>query len=372
MKSQTSSTAIAACFVLVLCSAVVHADSFTPHHLFTLPYGSEPGQIGISLPELEEGLPDGPTGIAVGPDGSIYIADAVNRRIQRFSPSGELLMEAKAPVERKAEHIAAEQAHGWGAEFPRQLKELENIQYLAVDSQGNVYALFGPSMGLLAKFAADGQGLWYMAIGNEVPFDVTRTYTYGGSYGDPTIGPGDSLCLGMGGRGVALLDADARFLRAVSGYACTPNGRIAAFETARGSLATAMRMYDADGVELAYFVADLAAADPALLVGMDGLSGIAFDGMDNLYTFAIGGRDQGIVLSPQLRIVCDEVIVRFDASGRAAAGVRFPGDPFPTGRSSTVDYAGNIYRLAFSADSVDVIKYVLDTSTREYSSLRED
>ena len=370
MKTQTSSTAIAVCFVLVLCSAVAQADSFTPQRLFTLPYGSEPGQIGIWLPGLEEGTAEGPTGIAVGRDGSIYIADSVNRRIQRFSASGELLMEAKGPVPRRADHAEAEAARGWGAEFPRQLKQLDIIQYLAVDSHGNAYVLLGPSMGLLAKFAADGQGLWYMAIANEVPFDVARTY--GGSYRRPTIGPGDSLCIGMRGRGVALLDTDGHFLGAVSGDACTPNGRVAAFESARGSLATAMRMYDAEGVELAYFVADLAAADPALLVGMEGLSGTAFDGMDNLYTFAIGGRNQRIVLASQLRIVCDEVIVRFDSSGRAAAGVRFPGDPFPTGRSSTVDYFGNIYRLAFSADSVDVVKYTLDTSTTHYTALRED
>jgi len=309
--------------------------------------------------------------MAVGRDGTIYIADAVNRRIQRFSPSGELLMEAKGPVHRKAEHIAAEEARGWGAEYPRQAKELDNIQFIAVDTEGSVYVLFRAAMGLLAKFAADGQALWYMAIADELPFDVTRTY--GQLYRHPVIGPGDTLCIGISGRGVASLDAEGHFLHAMDGYMCTPNGDVAALEaSARGALALAVRMYDADGVELASFEVDPAATDHGLFAGVSSLSVQWFDGANCPYAFAGAARTQRIILSPQLRISSDRLMIRCDASGHPLAGVRFPGSPFLTGRNVTIDYYGNIYRLAFSADSVDVIKYVLDTSTREYSSLGED
>ena len=375
MKSHVGELGLAACLCLAAFSVLACADSFAPQRLFTLRYGSGPGQVGMRLPAggEEEGPPAGPTDLAIGPDGSVYIADRVNKRIQRFSATGELLMEAKAPVERKAEHLAAYE-RGRGAEIPPRATELDNIQRIAVDSQGCVYVQFGAAIDRLAKFAGDGQARWYMHMADAVPLEVRQTY--GTFYGGIVVGPEDSLCIAVSGRsvdGIAILDPDGRFLKAVNGYVGTPNGRIAAFtRVAGGALATAVRMYETDGVELASFVADPVATDPALFVGIDSFSGTAFDGMDNLYKFAIGVRDQRINLSSQLTIGCDEVAVRFDHSGRAAAAVRFPGDPFPTGRSSTIDYSGNVYRLAFGAGSVDIIKYVLDTSTSEYTSLRED
>jgi hypothetical protein len=359
--------------VVVLCSAVGRADSFTPQYLFTLPYGSGHGQIGVWLPGSEEGPPDGPTGIAVGRDGSVYIADSMNKRIQGFSPSGELLLEAKGPVDRKAEHLTAYETRGWGAEIPPRVTELENIQYVAVDSRGCVYVQFGAAMNLLAKFAADGQALWYMAVADELPLDVMRTY--GSFYGNPTIGPGDTLCMRISGRnvdGIAIFDANGRFLKAVSGHACTPNGRIATLERwTAGSLAQTVRFYDMDGIELSSYVADPAATDPALFAGDSSFYSTRFDGADNLYRFAMGSRPQRIVLSPALSIGTDIVVVRFDASGHLVASVRFPGSPFPSPGYTTVDYAGNIYRLAYGADAVDVVRYVLDTSTQGYTSTRD-
>jgi len=374
MRSHITGLCIVLCLCLVGSTGTVFSDSFSSDRLFTLSYGSTSGQLGVRFPvgDAEGGPPAGPTDIAVGRDGSIYIADRVNKRIQRFDASGELLMEAKA-VDRKTEHVAAYE-RGRGAEVPPHVNELDNIQRVAVDSQGCAYVQFGAAIDLLAKFAADGQGLWYMHLADAIPLEVRETY--GPFFGNISIGPADTLCMRLSGRsadGIAILDADGRFLRTVSGYACTPNGRIVAFARPTGaSLATAVRMYDTEGLELISFFADPVTADPTLFADMDSFSGTAFDGAGNLYKLAMGVREQRIDLSPQLTIGCDEVVVRFDQSGRATAGIRFPGSPFPAGRHVAVDQAGNIYRLAYGADSVDIVRYALDTSTPEYTSLRDD
>lgn len=52
--------------------------------------GSEPGRFR------------GPAGIAVGPDGSVFVTDLYNHRVQRFSPDGELLASWVAGAENAA------------------------------------------------------------------------------------------------------------------------------------------------------------------------------------------------------------------------------------------------------------------------------
>jgi streptogramin lyase len=73
--------------------------------------GSAPGQFGSET--------DGPVGIAVGPDGSVYIADAGNHRIQKLSPDGQVLAV-------------------WGAKG-RDRGEFNFPTGVAVDPGGNVY-----------------------------------------------------------------------------------------------------------------------------------------------------------------------------------------------------------------------------------------
>jgi len=365
MNSHLARLAGAMCLGLATFAPIVLADSFVPQRLFSLSYGSGPGAIGIWVPPagLETGPPAGPTAIAVGPDGSVYIGDRVNKRIQRFSAGGELLMQMPGPLDRKMEHIARETARGWGAEHPPRVMELENIQNIAVDRQGCVFVLFG-MMDLLGKFGADGKGLWYMAISDELP----------GPFGAIVLGPEGSVCIRLqtAPPSLAVMDSDGNLVKVVTGYACTPDGRIAAFERSlASSLAANVRFYDMEGLELASFAIDPASTDPALFAGDASFSGTQFDARGNLYKFALAHRDHPIAISPQLSIGCDEIVVRFDASGHPVAGIRFAGDPFPTGRSSTVDYAGNINRLAYGADSLDVVRYVLDTSTQGYTSTRD-
>ncbi|GAB4422952.1 MAG: hypothetical protein Kow002_12460 [Anaerolineales bacterium] len=72
-------------------------------------------------PELEMGLFNEPWGVAVGPDGSVYVSDTWNHRIQKFTPEGQ-------PLNTWGHYGQAEDQYGfWG---PRGL---------AVDAEGYLY-----------------------------------------------------------------------------------------------------------------------------------------------------------------------------------------------------------------------------------------
>jgi len=63
-----------------------------PRILFSIKYGGQPSEVGLFVPGPEEGLPECISDFAVGVDGSIYIADAVNMKVKKFSRQGKLLM----------------------------------------------------------------------------------------------------------------------------------------------------------------------------------------------------------------------------------------------------------------------------------------
>jgi DNA-binding beta-propeller fold protein YncE len=91
-----------------------------------------------------------PGGIAVGPDGSVYVADETNHRIQRFTPEGRLL------------GMWGEYGTGpgqFGGNEPRGSRT-GGPQMLAVDrAGGDVYSTEG-SVCRVQKFTADGRYLW--------------------------------------------------------------------------------------------------------------------------------------------------------------------------------------------------------------------
>jgi hypothetical protein len=73
--------------------------TYEPQVILSAPWGeknlrmdsisSEPGEFGFYLDE--SGLEHGPTAFTIAPNGDIYIADNINNRVQRFSPTGSLL-----------------------------------------------------------------------------------------------------------------------------------------------------------------------------------------------------------------------------------------------------------------------------------------
>jgi sugar lactone lactonase YvrE len=92
---------------------------------------------------FEPGLLDEPVGLALGPDGTVYVADTWNQRVQAFKPdsnTGEYLFAQQWPVV------------GWYGQ------SLDNKPYLAVDAQGRVYAT-DPEGYRVLVFNTDGQCL---------------------------------------------------------------------------------------------------------------------------------------------------------------------------------------------------------------------
>jgi sugar lactone lactonase YvrE len=93
-------------------------------------------------------------GLALDPQGNLWVADTWNNRIQELSPQGEPLAQFAVPS-------------GW------QSQSITNKPYLAVDGQGHVIATF-PEQNQLIVFSADGQQLKQVPLpGNGSPVGAT-------------------------------------------------------------------------------------------------------------------------------------------------------------------------------------------------------
>ncbi len=335
-----------ACVVIAMCltaampyGSAAAADTYVPEVLFTLEYGKEDAQVGVWLPEPGEhgGPPDGPTGIAVGVDGTIYIADRINQSIKAFAESGEFLMRTEG--------------------------ELDNPHFLVVDSQGSIYAMEGTGAQTLSKFAADGKQLWSKALSSAIPQEVWsgvyRIFT------SPAIGPDDTISVSMRGQtyGVAVLDQDGKFIQAFEGYARTPSGNIASIGGVPGrdleALAAQVQIKDPEGRLQVSYVADPEGEAPRVYAGAEGFVRFFFDRFDCVYTTALAPREERIVLSDRLSIGLNTIVTRHDTTGRTVARLVIPSFPFVTGSYLTVDADGNIYHLSYHESTVDVVRYRL-------------
>lgn len=113
---------------------------------------SELGKFGFSLDE--SGLAHGPTAFTVAPNGDIYIADNMNKRIQRFSASGSFLKSIP---------------NAWG----------EIYAGLAVDEEGNIYCpntyATNPSV---HKFDQNGNLLKIYPIAKDEDMGTDKPYNW--------------------------------------------------------------------------------------------------------------------------------------------------------------------------------------------------
>jgi hypothetical protein len=317
--------------------SAARADRYSPQVLFTLGYGSGDSQLGVQTTRPEEGPPAGPAAVAVGADGTICIADAMNGCIKRFDRRGALVMRSK--------------------------ERTVNAQYLAVDSKGNVYVVEGAGMDILSKFAPDGTRVWQRPLAEVIPLEVPGVTS--GMYGRISVGLDDTVSVPILGssRVVAIVDSNGVFVQDHDGYARTVSGEFAYIQPVPGNLlASTIRIATADGATVASYTVDLTSGEPDILSGVGGgFAGRFFDTQGGCYSRLVAGRDSPIILSPVLEIHSDEVVVRSDSAGRVVAYLRMPSSPFLAGCQFTVDSLGNVYHLAFGPSSVDVIYYQLES-----------
>jgi sugar lactone lactonase YvrE len=144
------------------------------------------GSFGNLLGQMNE-----PVGLGQGPDGSIYLADTWNSRVQQFSP--DLLALDEWPVD------------AWEG------TSINNKPYTAVDSAGRVYVtdpegyrvlVFNPDGTYLARFGTFGTGINNFGLPNGIAID-SQDYVYIADSGNnrilkfaPVFGPVLSLDMG--------------------------------------------------------------------------------------------------------------------------------------------------------------------------------
>jgi sugar lactone lactonase YvrE len=90
---------------------------------------------------MDPGLFDEPVGVAIGADGTIYVADTWNQRIQSFTPSTDGL--SYTP-------LAQWDVAAWSGQ------SLDNKPFIAVDHRGHVFVT-DPDASRVIEYAEDGQ-----------------------------------------------------------------------------------------------------------------------------------------------------------------------------------------------------------------------
>ncbi len=177
----------------------------------------------VTLAFGEEGVGDGflddPRGIAVGPDGAIYVADYINRRIQRFSAAGRFERSFFVEDERP-------------------------ILALAADRQGRVLvaqnfqvSVFDGATGALLSTFTDGQGSGFEDL--------------------EVLGDGSLIAIPWAGRDLVRLSADGVEIGRISDI-------LAAADTDQAPQALA-----ADGLGTLYILAD--SGETVYIFGPDGI-----------------------------------------------------------------------------------------------------
>jgi hypothetical protein len=116
-----------------------------------LPYGGGAGEVGRTDGGADR-LPAGPSSFDIGPDGSIYVADWVNRRIQIFDTRGRLRRSIAMPVSVPADLAVADKGRMFVSTLGADATAIE----LAAD--GRVVGRYPVAYGVVARIAATPAG----------------------------------------------------------------------------------------------------------------------------------------------------------------------------------------------------------------------
>lgn len=344
--------------------------------LFSIPYGSEPDQLGLSSAPVETGERAGPGHIQVDGHGNIWLLDACHAQVKAFSRDGKLLRTVG-----KAEP-------GELDEYGNPVNPLARVNYIAqyaVDDRGYVYLwcdlnymrllVVDPS-GRVVTSDVDGYGWLIEPRGEEklrlqmteagleglldpVPFDGFQTDRAGNLY--MLVGIPREQWTDWHKRKLHKFSPTHDYLGSVSGEHVGPDGFTYEFAPEGTRTERDLYVYDANGEQ----------TGTVHLVAPEGLEALGradvFDRSHNIYLYSDRERDEPEMIEPPpeitragLKIWADYVVCKYSLAGDLLAQFRVPYPPVQTGWVAppiAVDSDENVHYLEFTPTGVDVMMW---------------
>ena len=116
-----------------------------------LPYGDGNGLVGVTGERTDE-FPSGPSSFDVGSDGSIYVVDWVNGRVQVFAPGGRFLRTVTAPDQRPMDLAVAADGRMYLTTLGLDATSYE------LEASGDVVGRYPVAYGVATRVAAGPEG----------------------------------------------------------------------------------------------------------------------------------------------------------------------------------------------------------------------
>jgi hypothetical protein len=145
---------------------VVPLEALSYPEEIVLPWGDAEGEIGL-IPPAEERIATGPSSLAVGPDGTLWVLDAVNARLVHLSRRGDWLESIPSPSE--ADDLAV------GPDGRLYVLSLMNRQVAVIQPNGPTETVsFSMALRLIAGIQLDERGHVLLQNAYQETFDLGR------------------------------------------------------------------------------------------------------------------------------------------------------------------------------------------------------